>query len=231
MISATVWAGHETFEGFRVVHVVLNGKPLASDVPGITFYGRTMLPVRSLTEALGASVDWLPDTNTAIVTTTKPIDFEAELIVAKHQLAEAKAEITRLQSELNPFNTTIPKQETLSFSSGDTYIGTMKNGLFNGIGTYRWSDGDTYSGEFKDDLRDGLGTYTWANGNVYTGRYKNGLMNGLGKYTFADGETHEGEFRGDVRHGLIKTTWPDGDTFVGEYSAQKRHGLGCLQVR
>lgn len=68
LFGATVWAGHQTFEGYRVIHVVVNGKSIQSDVPAINFNGRTMLPVRAVAEALGAEVGWDPATSTATLT-------------------------------------------------------------------------------------------------------------------------------------------------------------------
>lgn len=67
-LAATAWAGHQTFEGYPVVHVTLDGRPLESDVPGINLNGRTMLPVRALAEALDLNVEWDGTTGTAILT-------------------------------------------------------------------------------------------------------------------------------------------------------------------
>lgn len=51
------------------IKVILNGKPLDTDVPPIIISGRTMLPLRSILEALGATIDWNSSTRT--VTATK----------------------------------------------------------------------------------------------------------------------------------------------------------------
>ncbi len=57
----TLQYGPET--AAEVVNVVLNGKPLESDMPAVSqsidgVDGRTMVPVRPIAEALGATVDW-----------------------------------------------------------------------------------------------------------------------------------------------------------------------------
>lgn len=57
----TLQYGPET--AAEVVNVVLNGKPLTSDFPAVSqtidgVDGRTMVPVRPIAEALGATVDW-----------------------------------------------------------------------------------------------------------------------------------------------------------------------------
>lgn len=53
------------FEGFPIVNVNINGQPVESDVPAINFYGRTMLPVRAIAEALNSIVTWDSETWTA----------------------------------------------------------------------------------------------------------------------------------------------------------------------
>lgn len=59
--EATLQYGAET--AAEVVNVFLNGEPLASDMPAVSqtidgVDGRTMVPVRPIAEALGATVDW-----------------------------------------------------------------------------------------------------------------------------------------------------------------------------
>lgn len=64
VFGTVAWAGN-TFEGFQVVRVIFNGQEVVSDVPAVSFYGRTMLPVRKLAELAGLTVDrWDGETNT-----------------------------------------------------------------------------------------------------------------------------------------------------------------------
>lgn len=55
-----------TYLGFQQVGIVVNGKELTSDVPPIIISDRTMVPIRVVSEALGASVDF--QNNTVIIT-------------------------------------------------------------------------------------------------------------------------------------------------------------------
>ena len=55
------------FEGYPIVRVEVNGKTVSGDVPAINFNGRTMVPVRFVSEALGASVEWDANTWTASI--------------------------------------------------------------------------------------------------------------------------------------------------------------------
>lgn len=52
----------------QVVQIALNGGLLESDVPAFICGGRTMVPVRLITEKMGAAVQWLPDTNEVAIT-------------------------------------------------------------------------------------------------------------------------------------------------------------------
>ena len=52
----------------QVVRLTLNGKTLDTDVPAFTRGGRTMVPVRVITEEMGASVTWMAETNQVAVT-------------------------------------------------------------------------------------------------------------------------------------------------------------------
>lgn len=48
------------------IKVVLDGKPLTFDTQPVSEGGRTLVPMRAIFEALGATVQWDPSTNTAI---------------------------------------------------------------------------------------------------------------------------------------------------------------------
>lgn len=52
------------------ITIVVNGRPIASDVPPQNVNGRVMVPIRFVSEALGASVGW--DGNTQTVTISTP---------------------------------------------------------------------------------------------------------------------------------------------------------------
>jgi hypothetical protein len=74
-ISSAVLAADSTYKGYRIVNLVLNGKPLTSDVPAIIMDGRTLLPVRALSEALGTDVTWDGETYTASLNGRPSLDW------------------------------------------------------------------------------------------------------------------------------------------------------------
>ncbi len=55
------------YKGLKVPNLRINGKELKSDVPAIIMDGRTLVPLRLVSEELGAEVDWDEKSMTAIV--------------------------------------------------------------------------------------------------------------------------------------------------------------------
>lgn len=51
-------------QGFPVVKTVVNGRSVESDVPAVIINGRTMVPLRVITEALGGNIRWDAATHT-----------------------------------------------------------------------------------------------------------------------------------------------------------------------
>lgn len=60
---------HGLFEGYPVVKVIVDGQEVKGDVPAINFKGRTMVPVRFVSEALGADIAWDAENETVIIGT------------------------------------------------------------------------------------------------------------------------------------------------------------------
>jgi hypothetical protein len=56
------------YKGHPIVQVVVNGKTVSGEVPGINMDGTTLVPLRVVSEALGAQVEWDQATATASVT-------------------------------------------------------------------------------------------------------------------------------------------------------------------
>ena len=56
------------YRGFDVVKVAVDGREVTSDIPAIIVDGRTMVPLRFVSEVLGREVGWDQETQTAKVT-------------------------------------------------------------------------------------------------------------------------------------------------------------------
>ena len=62
---------------------------------------------------------------------------------------------------------------TVRFSSGDKYVGQVKNGKQHGQGTYTWANGNKYVGEWKDGKWHGDGIF-YEHGGRTVGEFKMG---------------------------------------------------------
>jgi hypothetical protein len=110
-------------------------------------------------------------------------------------------------------------QGSITFPSGNRYVGEFKNGLRNGQGTFTFATGDKYVGDWKDGQFHGRGIGTSATGNQYIGEYKNGKRDGFGTLTSADGSKYAGEWRDGKRDGRGTLTHADGRTETGTWEA------------
>lgn len=71
MTAATAYALHQNYRGFPIVNVIVNENPIKMDVPAIVMDGRTLLPLRAVAEALGATVHWDQELSTVYVTDSR----------------------------------------------------------------------------------------------------------------------------------------------------------------
>lgn len=105
-VYAVPGALHGAFEGFPIVRVVVNGVAVQGDVPAINFRGRTMVPVRFVSEALGATVGWDAATWTASIALAGTAGLQQQLTAANARIAELEA--------------LLPPPATAPFTIGDT---------------------------------------------------------------------------------------------------------------
>ena len=98
-----------------------------------------------------------------------------------------KAQKLCLKYKVTKKNITESKQVTITFDSGSTYAGEVKDGKMDGQGTFTTLNGQKYVGEWKDGEANGQGTWTWPDGQKYVGNYKDGKQNGQGTLTLIDG--------------------------------------------
>jgi hypothetical protein len=69
---------HGEYKGYRIVKLVIDGKEITPDVPAIIMDGRTLVPVRIISETLGADVDWDPNTYTVTITSSQAKESQKE---------------------------------------------------------------------------------------------------------------------------------------------------------
>ncbi|HOY32161.1 MAG TPA: hypothetical protein PKW80_09805 [Bacteroidales bacterium] len=91
---------------------------------------------------------------------------------------------------------------TLTYPTGERYVGNFKKGLKNGNGYIKYPDGREYYGDFKDDQIEGYGSLYFPNGEKYVGNFKNGQFNGEGTFTASNGTTKTGIYKDNVYTGV-----------------------------
>jgi len=83
---------------FRNIQIIANGKFVATEAEPFIVNGRTYVPLRAISEALGAWVDWNSATN---MVTIKGGTSSAEVEALKAQMAQKDAEIANLRAQLD----------------------------------------------------------------------------------------------------------------------------------
>ncbi|MEZ4911072.1 MAG: hypothetical protein R2774_09435 [Saprospiraceae bacterium] len=86
---------------------------------------------------------------------------------------------------------------TVSISLSAQCVGDCQNGE----GTKTYSNGNKYQGTFKNGKRHGQGKFKWPSGAMYDGLWVDGKREGKGQEILADGTIYVGEFKNDQKEG------------------------------
>lgn len=93
-------------EGVGVITVILNGEKVLFDQEPIIKDGRTLVPIRAIFEALGASVEWNQETQTVIA---KRADVEIELTIGMNIITvNGKSKTMDVSAQLVSGRTMVP---------------------------------------------------------------------------------------------------------------------------
>lgn len=106
-------------------------------------------------------------------------------------------------------------------TSNGKYSGNIKNGKYNGKGTYTWNTGDKYVGNWIEGNRTGSGVYYYSNGDIYEGSFVNGKKEGIGNYYWAGGGARLG-----CRYS--NNSYVDG---TGSYSKDSKYNSKSSNIR
>jgi hypothetical protein len=112
-------------------------------------------------------------------------------------------------------------EDTVTYPSGNKYVGAYKDGKRHGQGIYTWGNGNKYVGAFKNGKRHGQGTAIYADGGKYVGAFKNGKRHGQGTFTYPSGSKHVGTFKNNKRNGQGTYTSTNGRIKEGIWEANK----------
>lgn len=93
------------YRGYPIANVYVDGNKVTSDVPTLVIDGRTMVPLRFVSDALGAGVAWDGSTQSARITAAKPaVATEKDLYYTQQSAVTAIkfVEPVLLETTLNP---------------------------------------------------------------------------------------------------------------------------------
>jgi len=113
-----------------------------------------------------------------------------------------------------------------TYSNGDKFIGTYRNGKKNGEGSMFFMNGEVYVGQWAEDLFHGQGTYTWPNGDRFVGTFAKGMRDGKGVFSWTNSQRFEGGYKEGKRSGRGKMLFPNGEVYEGEFLEDRFHGGG-----
>ncbi len=182
------------------------------DVPAQLVDGRTLVPVRVVSEYMGANVSWNQETKTVTINSTNAIqrldwnnDYEyygqtsngkANGYGILYSLSDGSI------SQLGIYTDSKIVLGTDFFNNGDFYTGKYKNGNRSN-GTYYYAEsGNSYVGDFKDGQRHGNGTFHWADGSFHDGKWEYNKPNGYGiMYDSVEDVQYKGNYIDGKRDG------------------------------
>ncbi len=108
------------------------------------------------------------------------------------------------------------------------YLGSFKDGKFEGKGVMHYASGGKYQGEFKANLRYGKGTYIWSDKSRYVGEWKDNQREGFGRMEYANKSRYEGDWKENERDGKGTMYYPNGDRYSGTWLHNEASGKGVM---
>ncbi|NMC27767.1 MAG: hypothetical protein GYA42_06420 [Syntrophomonadaceae bacterium] len=227
-LSTSVWAAPK---------VTLNGQQLSFEVPPVIDNGRTLVPLRAIFEAMGATVTWDQENMAAtaikgdtkvllkVGSTTPTINGQVSQLDVPAQVVDNRI-LAPLRFVGEAFGGSVQwdqRTETVIIGTKQIIISDSNPNY----GKIIFPDGGLYEGEIKDGLRDGQGTQKWITGDEYAGGWKQDLMNGEGTGTWANGGKYVGTWVNGNRSGKGVMTYGNGGKYDGNWMNDSRNGSGC----
>ncbi len=118
----------------------------------------------------------------------------------------------------------------VTWTNGDSYDGSLVQGVKQGKGRFVWKNGQTFDGDWDRGNPNGKGTYVYVGGDRYTGSVKDGKRHGQGTYVDKQRNTYDGGWNEDMKHGHGRWTWANGGFWEGEFKDDKQILTGRMVV-
>lgn len=176
-----------------------NGVLVTLDVPAKLIDGRTMVPLRFISEAFGGEVNWDAATQTIVITTVtqdsiynKVGDHFVGAVVNKMPNGYGVMTYSDgliIEGNFIDGELALNSIAKITFQDGSIYEGDIDSyGKPTGQGRRTLPDGYSYVGGFKELLNNGYGEATYPNGTIYKGYWKDGNWDGAGTIYYTNGQ-------------------------------------------
>lgn len=193
--------------------IYINTIELTIDLPAQIVNNRTLVPLRVVSECLGADVSWDGASKTVYINSTDNIQsinwndnyiYYGEVLdgnASGYGMLLAKSDNTVVQ--LGKYSNSKILEGTDYFDNGECFTGTYSEGK-RSFGTYYYNDGKYYTGEFKNSVFNGHGVMYYSNGDYLDVYWENDLPNGQGTfYHAADNIFMSGTYIDGKREGMF----------------------------
>lgn len=182
-----------------------NGNEVQLLVPAKIIEGRTMIPLRFVSEALNCWVNWDSKTQTITIKTPQ-------------------------KTKLSPVPNNNPVLDSFKTPNGDYYKGYAINGVPNGHGVMTCKDGMIVECDFVNGLPplNGIVKITFPDRSTYEGDVSNGKLTGQARLTYADGFTYNGGVINLSFNGYGEAVYPDGSIYKGYWKDGLWDGIGTV---
>lgn len=188
----------------------------------------------------GTEVAAKPGTASAV--TVAPATTAPATLAAKPATPSSEPQAERQQAEFtvdgtvfkgqwvrDAGRTSLSGQGLVRWANGDSFEGSLVQGLRHGRGIFQWANGQRYEGDWVNDQPNGQAKVHFANGNDYEGAVQAGLPQGMGRMRYASGDLYTGQFKAGVPEGRGLYLWKSGQQFEGDWKNEQPHGEGRLQ--
>lgn len=220
-----------------------NNTSVLLDVPPKIIQGRTMVPLRFVSEAMGADVKWDGVTGTILITSQADVVYEIHNTAGELVGWYSGGMVNGYPQGQGTFTGTDGRRFSAAFQngqavgevtckwlSGEVYKGPVTNFLPNGYGLLKLADGRIFGASFAHGAMSNEGvTCKWPSGALYKGQVVNFLAEGKGTLQTPDGRVYEGDFVGGRMEGQGILALPDGSTYTGSFKNNLANGQGTLQ--
>lgn len=180
LVGTTATAAND-YKGYKIVSVKVNGQPVVSEVPAINFDGRTLLPVRAIAEALGATITWDAETSTVNLTSSPGTAPTTEVLQLRARVVAIEEENTQLKARLEQV-TAVGSKPSVEGFRGVPWGSTMDTVQARETATYLGREGD-------DLLYTGVSIGSLSTTVIYVFTAKGELAQGF--YSFTEKHTNE----------------------------------------